>query len=568
MRKPSDPEAVDASQRIGLWPLRAIFKDPIHRIIPVNNLEYYIIQHPIFNRLHGIRQLGFSYLVYPQAKHTRFEHSLGSMHLASIVALAFRRNSPELAKKLVKPRRSYDNFVQLARISALLHDLGHLPFSHITEELIEDAFKKGLLSQKMEAFVKTFAKERPVHEAITCELIKKLRRDVERDFKSQKKKISPIFGALLYALCGEKNSDWSKSFTISGVKVAKSIISGRVTDVDRMDYLVRDAYNTGATYGAIDIERLAEGLMLREMEKEIVVVAPSKIISNIEELYYARYMMYKWVYQHHMTIALDLTYKKALSKIADEWGEIRKRVAKILPSPPQSLWDLFHPDNIWKYTVRKHLRVDDTLVETIMRISLTINSSSGEWSRRLLSRKPIYHPVIKRQEDLIGFINEALARKKIDKSPTQLLASLRKIVSDEGPLLSDLKKMKSLRENSEEVERCLKDNSGRKEAIECILEYALEKNVSKITKRAVGIKMYIAPPISTKLTEQPLILAEKNVLPLTEASLIIKSVYEAGLNPMFYVYYTLPRRNKRIAELIRTELSEILVEMVESVEGL
>ena len=109
------------------------FRDPVHGFIQVNDWERDVINHSAFQRLRRIKQLAWTDMVYPGATHTRFEHSLGVMHVATQLFDALTRRQPELFKELDyettgKPR-------QLVRLAALLHDIGHAPFSHAAEEL-------------------------------------------------------------------------------------------------------------------------------------------------------------------------------------------------------------------------------------------------------------------------------------------------------------------------------------------------------------------------------------------------------------------------------------------------
>ena len=102
---------------------------PIHGIIGITPLMKKIIDTPEFKRLHGLRQLGAAYLVYPSANHTRFEHSIGVAHLAGIMIKHLQQNQPEL--------EITDRTIELVQIAGLVHDIGHGPFSHMYDEIME-----------------------------------------------------------------------------------------------------------------------------------------------------------------------------------------------------------------------------------------------------------------------------------------------------------------------------------------------------------------------------------------------------------------------------------------------
>ena len=112
-------------------------RDPIHGFIGISSWERDILNHPALQRLRRIRQLGLSDMVYPGSVHTRFEHSLGVMHVASRMFSEIRVRSPDLLKELGYEGAGLDRQHALIRITALVHDMGHAPFSHAAEELMD-----------------------------------------------------------------------------------------------------------------------------------------------------------------------------------------------------------------------------------------------------------------------------------------------------------------------------------------------------------------------------------------------------------------------------------------------
>ena len=114
------------------------FRDPIHDFIQVNSIEAKIINTPIFQRLHNIKQLSLGYYVYHGAEHSRFGHMLGAMHVAGLAFDALKRNSGKLGELF----DANDVDRQTIRIAALLHDVGHAPFSHSLENILGDEHEK------------------------------------------------------------------------------------------------------------------------------------------------------------------------------------------------------------------------------------------------------------------------------------------------------------------------------------------------------------------------------------------------------------------------------------------
>ena len=177
-------------------------RDSIHQDIKISDVEQEIIDTPEFQRLRRIKQMGFAYFAYPSATHTRFEHCVGTMHLAGRVAKALELNEKD---------------TQELRLAGLLHDVGHTPFSHISplESMMQKELKKDHVLLGIDIIKMKFS-----------HIIKKYRLDV-------KNIIDLVQGNGKYG----------------------NIISGGI-DIDKMDYLVRDSYYTGTTYGLIDPSRL------------------------------------------------------------------------------------------------------------------------------------------------------------------------------------------------------------------------------------------------------------------------------------------------------------------------
>jgi HD superfamily phosphohydrolase len=218
-----------------------IIKDPVHGYIEVEDFLLSLLDSLPLQRLRYIRQLGFSYLVYPGANHTRFEHSLGTMFLADVAASRFGLSGGDRT---------------LVVAAGLLHDIGHGPFSHASEPL-------------MEQFLLT------THD------------DIEGI-------ISQGTGALLEAH-GIDPGELCR--VVKGNHRLSGIIHGDL-DVDRMDYLLRDAYYTGAPYGTVDAQRLIRHLV---QTPEGETVLDENGVNAAESLLISRTLMRPSVYYHHVS---------------------------------------------------------------------------------------------------------------------------------------------------------------------------------------------------------------------------------------------------------------------------
>ncbi|MBI3254857.1 MAG: HD domain-containing protein [Nitrosarchaeum sp.] len=241
--------------------------DPIHDFIRVYDHELKIIDTPIFQRLRRIRQLSGAHLTYPAAQHTRFEHSLGVMHIASQAGQALNE------KGILK---SYD--IEVLRLAGLLHDIGHGPFSHLFEEIIQQ---------------KKFS-----HEDFGKEII----------LKSE-------IGDSLSKNGYDKKLITKVAFGDSKLQYMNEIISGALS-ADMMDYLLRDGYFTGAEHAQIDHKRITQSLDVHQKK----LALERSALYSFESMMHSRYQMFKAVYFHKTVRAAEVMLLEALRLSDDEFG--------------------------------------------------------------------------------------------------------------------------------------------------------------------------------------------------------------------------------------------------------
>jgi uncharacterized protein len=259
------------SYDLDYWVHKSV-RDPLYGFIHISRRESALIDTPLMHRLTRVKQLAHSFLVYPSAVHTRFEHSLGILHIADRMCNCYR---------IEGERR------EIIRAAALLHDVGHGPFSHLFEEVL----------------VKINGKDFS-HELVTKAII-------END-----EQISGILkGALANDKGGKLSNIHAKVVSIfdkePGDIVAKSIISSQL-DADKMDYLRRDSYHTGSTYGNFDLERILATLRLdAEVPGKEIPVILEKGIPALETFRLARYSLYTQVVQHHARLIADQMFLRA-----------------------------------------------------------------------------------------------------------------------------------------------------------------------------------------------------------------------------------------------------------------
>ncbi|MEM2933297.1 MAG: HD domain-containing protein [Halobacteria archaeon] len=247
-------------------------RDPIHGYIELDDLALALIDTPEMQRLRRIKQLGFSNLVYPGANHTRFEHSLGTFYLA------------ELLLRKIAIESEGEEIKNAIRAAALLHDIGHGPYSHATEQLLQRYLRRG------------------GHEDVA--LIFK---------KSEVGKVLDRFGL----------SAFDVAQNIAGKTSYGQILNSEL-DVDRMDYLVRDAHYTGVAYGLADIERLIQQMKMHE--GKLVVLEGG--VQAAESLLVSRFLMHPAVYFHHVSRIAETMFVRSLEFMIEAGGlkaeELRK----------------------------------------------------------------------------------------------------------------------------------------------------------------------------------------------------------------------------------------------------
>ncbi len=279
-------------------------KDPIHGYIELTRLELEIVDTLPLQRLRRIKQLPGSEYVYPGAMNTRFEHSLGVMHLAGLMG------------KRISEQSGDDDIVTLLRVSGLLHDIGHGPFSHSFEPVLGRSL--GM-----------------THEEMSVHLIKRT-------------EISDILER--WGVGVNEVTD-----LIKGVHPRRSLsrIINSSVDADKMDYTVRDSYHTGAGY-SVDIHRIA----LNSLEVNGDLVINARALEAVESLLMARLLSFRTVYYHKTSRAVQLMLERAMLSVID-----RLDLPRCLDDPEAflhlddyTMWDILRRDGRSKEIMDRLMR--------------------------------------------------------------------------------------------------------------------------------------------------------------------------------------------------------------------
>lgn len=271
------------------------FRDPVHTFISVRTDERKVIDSRPFQRLRHIHQLALTYLVYPGATHKRFEHSLGVMDTASRiydVVTAPENIFHDSVRNIIPDQEARSYWKSVLRMAALCHDLGHLPFSHAAEkELLPDDYD---------------------HEQLTKDII------YSSEMQDIWEAMTPPLKAdhIVKLAVGPKRAEPLELNTWE--TVLAEIIIGDAFGADRMDYLSRDSYHLGVSYGTYDHHRLVNTLRILpkeyEQSDEPALGLESGGLESSEGLMLARHFMYKQVYLHHIRRIYDIHLKDFLSK--------------------------------------------------------------------------------------------------------------------------------------------------------------------------------------------------------------------------------------------------------------
>jgi HD superfamily phosphohydrolase len=322
-------------------------RDPLHGAIPIDASELAIVDHPYVQRLRHIRQTGFSYLPFPGATHSRYSHSLGVMHLAGMAFDQAFRNW-QFSSEAVRRR-----FRGLVRLAALCHDLGHAPFSHCTEFAMPPLASLGL------GWYREVDDRRASHEDYTIAILAHttLADAIARHFPFTAREVAALISADV-VVPEEAFSDLG----LDHRRILSQIVSSEL-DCDRLDYLGRDSYYTGARYGQIDVPWILSNLSAFPMDGGVSLALDGRAIYAFDDFLIARHHMFLQVYFHHKSVVYEEMLKRYVTSRDCEWS---------LPADLEA-----------------YLRIDDIALESHLR------TAQNGWARRIVEQRP-YRRVVER----------------------------------------------------------------------------------------------------------------------------------------------------------------------------
>lgn len=284
-------------------------RDPRYGFIHLSERETLLIGTPFMHRLTRIKQLAHTYLVYPSAVHTRFEHSLGVLYMAD---------------KLCSCYNIEDERREIIRCATLLHDIGHGPFSHLFEKIMTKINGKEF-----------------THEHVTRAIIKydnEIRSILDGSLKVDRN-LSNIYDQVLSFFPEESGTKKEDSDPLG-----RSILSG-VIDADKLDYLRRDSFHTGSEYGNFDLERMLSTLTaFKDNSKEYPAIWEKGTLV-LESFRLARYSLHVQVYQHHTRLIADRMFLRALESAIFKETKLPQKLFKFYGHENEFVGNLLEIDD-------------------------------------------------------------------------------------------------------------------------------------------------------------------------------------------------------------------------------
>jgi len=393
-----------------------IIRDLVHGYIEVDDLEMKIIDTPNFQRLKDIRQLTCQQ-AYPSANHTRFEHSLGVLHLAK---KALHSLWPQLNNRYKLNVERFKEMLLHLRLAALLHDVGHAPYSHLGEkyfrvpeikEKIGDLIKKYSLS-----FDESIFNKGSPHELMSCFVILDKYLSIIEKSTPQKVDFELICRAIVGAKYSNREDKWIQNIIIE-------LLNSDTIDIDKLDYLMRDSLMTGVTVPEIDTTRLFLNITIHPQIKSVTF--NSKAIPVIQNIIDARDSLYLWVYNHHIAVYMDFVTEFYIKHMAANFEARNKYKDKI------DLYKLFSCHAI------SDLLVSDSDLRSVLKNSIelsheekskyTVNIIPQLFYRHFL--KPLWKTIYEYREFMLSYLRDSRLRKEFERKMCQEDITYRRYVA-------------------------------------------------------------------------------------------------------------------------------------------
>lgn len=353
-----------------MFPYVMRVRDLVHGTILFTDVERRIIDNPLFQRLRHIRQNDVVFYVYPSINTSRFEHGLGTCRVAGMMAENLTTSPKwELFQKELSEGTGLSakgEFVQLCRLYALLHDIGHLPLSHLFEQALEYWWvgTRGIAEEWTGV-----TGHRKVHEALGSVLIQEVAEPTPSPFRDA-----------LVRLMTEKFIP-SKD----PLSVVKALVDSEI-DADRIDFVQRDGLLAGGEYGNYDVRRLCDAAFLEQDLRGWLIAYSEKALTSMEALLLDRYRTHVWIHFHHRVVTLK-SLVRYLIQAALERGLIDK--SQFMPSNER--FPLL--DDIWLWSVLRNMDPGDDHTLAMVKRAVFLREKANVLT--LWKSRPMYHKLLR-----------------------------------------------------------------------------------------------------------------------------------------------------------------------------
>ena len=318
-------------------------RDLVHGTILFTETEEMVINHPFFQRLRQVRQNDIAFYVYPSLNTSRFEHVLGTCRVAGMMAENLTK-SPKWQTYVLELKHqtgisSKEDFIQLARLYALLHDVGHLPLSHLFETAVGSSEEVVREWTGVSGFGK-------LHEGLGAMITQQLVEELS---------FHEHIRQALVRLMMEKAIPLSNQLS-----VVKSLVDSQI-DADRTDFVRRDGTLAGGEYGNYDIRRLCDSVFIEQDERGWLNAYSEKALTSMEALLLDRYRTHVWIHFHHRVVAIKM-FLHYLIRQALGAGLIMKE-----QFDPHNTSDFSLCDDVWLWSVLRNMHAAGETTQMIQR---------------------------------------------------------------------------------------------------------------------------------------------------------------------------------------------------------